>query len=106
MLKGPIAPSHVEDTSDANSEEEAPVSARKRDASRAAAATSHIELVNSIQVNLSKICLPLSNLIVKWFGPVAFQERCVVPSEYRNLLRQVSPDLFRVHVVLCVNPLW
>ena len=92
MLKGPITSHHVEDTSDASSEEEVPVSARKRDASKAAAAISHIELVDTVRVDLSKICLPLSDLVLTWFGPIAFRERRVVPSEYRNLLRQVSSD--------------
>ena len=99
ILKGPITSSHVEDTSDTNSGEEAPVRARKRDASKAAAAIDHIELVDSVQADLSKICPALSDLVVKWFGVIAFRERHAVPSEYRNFLRQVSRISFHSHVL-------
>ena len=94
MLKGPIAPNHAGDSSDTNSDEGAPVSARNRDTLKTAAALSHIELVDSVQADLRKICMALSDLVLNWFGPIPFQERRVVPAEYRNFLRQVSHDWF------------
>ena len=99
MLKGPIASNHMEDSSDGNSDEDAPVSARKRDTSKTAATIGHIELVGSVQADLTKICTALSNLVLYWFGPIAFQERRVVPPEYRNFLRQVSHDSFHFHIL-------
>ena len=94
MLKGPIAPNHAGDSSDTNSDEGAPVSARNQDTLKTAAALSHIELVDSVQADLRKICMALSDLVLNWFGPIAFQERRVVPPEYRNFLQQVSRDWF------------
>jgi len=99
MLKGPITSNHVEDSSDVNSDKDAPVSARKRDALKTAATVSHIELVNSVRADLSKICMALSNLVLKWFGLIAFQERRVVHPEYWNFLRQVRRHSFYFHVL-------